>query len=71
MPDFTVQQPDPHARFVSDLHCGHQARTRGRPRTGQWVTCQGGCQQQRRVDAVAAVPVVLAMDPLFDLEASW
>ena len=26
MPDVTAQQPDPHARFVSDLHCGHQAR---------------------------------------------
>ena len=30
----------------------------------------GGCQQQRRVDAVTAVRVVLVMDPLFDLEAS-
>ena len=62
-------QPDPCARWVSSLHCGHQARTRGRPRLGQWVTCQGGCQEQRRVDAVAAVPVVLVMDPLFGLEA--
>jgi hypothetical protein len=62
--------PDPHARWVSSLHCGHQARTRGRPRPGQWVTCPDGrCQGQRRVDAVAAVPVVLVMDPLFGLEA--
>jgi hypothetical protein len=54
---------------VSSLHCGHEARTRGRPRPGQWVTCPDGrCQGQRRVDAVAPVPVVLVMDPLFDLE---
>jgi len=59
-------QPDPGARFVADLACGHQARTRGRPRLGQWITCQGGCQGQRRVDAVA---VVLVQDPLFGLEA--
>jgi hypothetical protein len=63
-------QPDPYARWVSSLHCGHQARTRGRPRPGQWITCPDGrCQGQRRVDAVAAVPVVLVQDPLFGLEA--
>lgn len=62
--------PDPCARWVSSLHCGHQARTRGRPRLGGWITCPDGrCQGQRRVDAVAAVPVVLVMDPLFGLEA--
>ena len=60
-------RPDPDARWVSQLHCGHEARTRGRPRLGGWITCQGGCQGQRRVDAVAPVPVVLVMDPLFDL----
>jgi hypothetical protein len=63
-------QPDPCARWVSSLHCGHQARTRGRPRPGSWITCPDGrCQGQRRVDAVAAVPVVLVMDPLPGLEA--
>lgn len=46
------------ARWVSSLHCGHQARTRGRPRPGSWITCPDGrCQGQRRVDAVAALPL--------------
>jgi hypothetical protein len=63
-------QPDPYARWVSSLHCGHQARTRGRPRLGGWITClDGRCQGQRRVDAVATIPPVMVMDPLFDLEA--
>jgi DNA (cytosine-5)-methyltransferase 1 len=56
-----VQQPVGGARFVSSLHCGHEARTRGRPRLGQWVTCQGGCQGQRRVDGVAAAVNVLSL----------
>jgi hypothetical protein len=64
-----VQQPDPGARWVSSLHCGHEARTRGRPRLGQWITCPDKwCQGQRRVDGVAAVPVVLVQDPLPGLE---
>ena len=59
-------RPDPCARWVSSLRCGHEARTRGRPPLGGWITCRR-CQGQRRVDAVAAVPVVLVQDPLFDL----
>ena len=62
--------PDPLARWVSSLHCGHEARTRGRPRPGSWITCPDGrCQGQRQVDAVVPVPVVLVMDPLFGPEA--
>ena len=34
-----------------------------------YLDLDGKCQGQRRVDAVAPAPVVLVMDPLFDLEA--
>ena len=66
-------QPDPCARWVSSLHCGHDARVPELglpPRVGSFIACPDRCLGgPKRVDAVAAVPVVLVQDPLFDLEA--
>ena len=43
------------AWWVSELKCGHETRTQGRPRDGSWISCRR-CQCQRRILAVRPVP---------------
>jgi hypothetical protein len=48
-------------RWIAHLKCGHEARLRGEPQPGQWITCIAGkCQGQRRVDRVTPVREVPA-----------